>query len=57
VRLTTSESATAGTRFGEGELAIVAELVFMPIGAVQVRLRTIDGRKMITFTRDSITPA
>jgi hypothetical protein len=57
VRFAETSVTMAGTETTAGELAIVAELRITPRGAVQVHLRTIDGRKMITFREDSIEPA
>jgi len=45
VRLTRTETTLARTTVKEGELAIVTELYFMPVGAVRLTVRTLDGRK------------
>jgi hypothetical protein len=57
VRLTESSTMMGGTTIHRGELAIVYELSLMPAGCVIVRLRTIDGRKMITIRSDVYEPA
>lgn len=44
VRLTRTETTLGGTTVNEGELAIVTDLHFMPMGAVRLTMRTLDGR-------------
>jgi hypothetical protein len=49
VRLKIAGPTLSGTTFEEGELAVVTELRFMPVGSVRVGLRTLDGRRYIAI--------
>ena len=44
------DTTIGGDSFSEGELALVYELRFAPVGMVWVHLRTFDGRTMLTGT-------
>jgi hypothetical protein len=49
VRIREDQETIGGTRITAGELAIVSELRFAPVGIVSALLRTIDGRRIRTF--------
>jgi hypothetical protein len=51
IRLTSTDTTLGGTTLKEGELAIVTELHFMPVGSVRLHVRTLDGRKRIIMSR------
>jgi hypothetical protein len=57
VRLVGSATTLGGTTLDDGELAVVSELHLMPIGAVRVVLRTIDGRTKFAFSLEDFVPA
>jgi hypothetical protein len=44
IRLTCTETTLSGTTINEGELAVVTELYFLPLGIVRMTVRTLDGR-------------
>jgi hypothetical protein len=55
VRLRNPETTLGGTSFEDGEVALVTEIKFSPVGAVHVTLRTPDGRQVIVMRRDDFT--
>ena len=57
IRLASTETTLAGTTIKEGELAIVTELHFMPIGSVRLVVRTLDGRKRAIMSRNEFVSA
>jgi hypothetical protein len=57
VRFTQSLQTMGEARFAEGDLACVTHLELIPVGAVKVTLRTLDGRTLLTFSDESISPA
>jgi hypothetical protein len=50
VRLIEDATTLSGVQFSKGELGIVIETKFVPIGAVTVTIRMLDGRKLLTTT-------
>ena len=50
VRMTHTDTTFGGDTFKEGELAIVSEIHFTPMG-VRLRLRTVDGRTRFALSR------
>lgn len=57
VRLSESGNTLDGTPLVKGELMIVEELRFSPVGVVWVSLRALDGRKLTTGMLGNFTPA
>jgi hypothetical protein len=56
VRLRNLGPTLGGTTFEDGEVALVTELHFMPIGGVRATLRTPDGRQVLAMRRDDFDP-
>lgn len=56
VRLRNPDTTLGGTSFEDGEVALVTELRFSPVGAVYATLRTQDGRQMIAMRADDFDP-
>jgi hypothetical protein len=57
VRFAQDVTTSDGTDFREGELAIVVELRLAPLGHASAKLRTVDGRQMITSDAAILVPA
>jgi hypothetical protein len=57
VRLTEGSTTLGGTSFADGELMIVDELRYSPVGIVWVHLRAVNGRQMVTGKQDTFVLA
>jgi hypothetical protein len=57
VRFVEHDRTMGGVEFAEGELGIVTEARFTPMGAVFVTVGTLDGRKRITGIRGTLRKA
>lgn len=57
VRFVDTDQTMSGVEFNEGELGIVTEARFTPMGAVFVAVRTLDGRKRLTGMRGALRDA
>jgi len=56
VRMTNTETTFRGDTFNQGELALVSEIHFNPMG-VRLKLRTVDGRTRFTMFSGTYEPA
>jgi hypothetical protein len=57
VRFVNTDRTIGGVEFQEGELGIVIEARFTPMGAVFITVRTLDGRKQLTGMRGVVEDA
>jgi len=57
VRFVSTDRTMSGVEFEEGELGIVTEARFTPMGVVVITVRTLDGRKQLTGMRGTVVEA
>jgi hypothetical protein len=57
VRFVETDRTMGGIEFKKGELGIVTEARFTPIGAVVIEVRTLDGRKRLVTMRGIVENA
>jgi hypothetical protein len=57
VRFVETDHTMSGIEFRKGELGIVTEARFTPMGVVVVEIRTLDGRKRLVTMRGTVEPA
>lgn len=57
VRLLEDAETTSGVKFLAGELGMVIETKFVPLGVVTVKIRMLDGRKLLTTMHRMFEPA